>query len=140
MINEIGNTVTVFAYDQTAGELSQLQELSTLPDDYGEASGTADIHVSPDGRFLYGSNRGHDSIAMYGIGEDGRLAPLGHEQVPATPRGFALDPGGTLLLSAGQSSDTIQSFRRDGASGLLQATADPTEVPSPVCLKFLELS
>jgi 6-phosphogluconolactonase len=140
VINEMGNTVTTFAYDEAAGALSQIQEISTIPDDYGEQTYTADIHVTLDGRFLYGSNRGHDSIALFAIGQDGRLTPLGHQAVPATPRNFALDPSGRFLYSGGQNTDTIPVFRIDQASGRLQATGDETAAPTPVCLKFLTVS
>lgn len=140
VINEMGNTVIAFAYDEAAGTLSEIQEISTIPHDYGEMTETADVHVTPDGRFLYGSNRGHDSIAMFAIGEDGRLSPLGHEAVPATPRNFALDPSGRFLYSGGQNTNTISVFRVDQASGRLQATGDEADAPSPVCLKFLTVS
>ena len=140
VINEMGNTVTAFAYDEAAGTLSQIQEISTIPDDYGDMTETADIHVTPDGRFLYGSNRGHDSIALFAIDEDGRLSLLGHQAVPATPRNFALDPSGRFLYSGGQDTNAVSVFRIDETSGRLHATGNEAEAPSPVCLKFLTVS
>ena len=89
---------------------------------------------------VYGSNRGHDSVAIYAAGEDGRLTSVGHQDVPAAPRGIAIDPTGTFFYSGGHNTNTIPVFRIDGSSGRLQPTGDVTETPSPVCLKFLEVS
>lgn len=136
VINEISNTITVFDWDQAAGALRQIQEISTVPGDFSGSSHTADIHITPDGRYLYGSNRGHDSIAMYSIDDRGQLTALGHQQVPANPRNFALSPDGAYLYSGGQNDNTIPVFRV-GPDGLLTATGDALETPSPVCLKFL---
>lgn len=140
IINEMGNTVTAFTYDEGAGALSEIQEIPTIPEDFSEHSDTADIAVTPDGRFLYGSNRGHDSVAMFAIGADGCLSPLGNQAVPATPRSVAIDPSGTFFYSGGQNTNIIPVFRIDETSGRLQATGHEAETPSPVCLKFLEVS
>ncbi len=139
VINEIGNTVTAFSYDETAGRLSEFQTISTLPADFTEVSHTADIHVAPSGRFLYGSNRGHDSIVIYSIDDrTGELSLVGYEPTQGgNPRNFALDPAGLFLFAANQDSDTIVTFRIDADTGRLQATGHITEVPRPVCLKML---
>lgn len=136
VINEMGNTVTVYAWDESAGTLSEIQEISSIPDGYSETTHTADLHVSTDGETLYGSNRGHDSIAQFHIDGDGKLTSRGHQQVPSTPRNFAIDPTGSWLYSGGQNSNTIPVFRI-GQNGELSATGDVLATPSPVCIKFL---
>ncbi len=138
VINEIGNTVTVFAYDQERGALSELQTIPTLPPDYSETSHTADVHVHPSGRFVYGSNRGHDSIVIYAVNEaDGTLTLVGHESTQGeVPRNFVIDPSGAFLLAANQDTDSIVTFRIDGEAGTLEPTGHVANVPTPVCLKF----
>lgn len=138
LINEIGNTVMGFTYDTKTGALSHIQTVSTLPESFGETSHTADIHVSPSGRFLYGSNRGHDSLAIFAIDQGtGLLNELGHQSTGGkTPRNFAIDPSGEYLLAANQDSDNIVSFRIDAEQGTLTPTGDVTDVPKPVCIKF----
>ena len=139
VINELDSTVTVFALDGERGTLEENQTLSTLPESFSGTSHCADIHVSPSGRFLYGSNRGHDSIAIYSIdGSSGKLTFLAHESTGGrTPRNFAIDPTGAFLLAANQDSDTIVTFSIDTDTGLLSATGTVASVPMPVCLKFL---
>lgn len=139
VITEMGNTVTAFAYDEPAGSLSEIQTITTLPEDYDGVSYTADIHVAPSGRFLYGSNRGHDSIVIYAIDEaTGKLSTVGHEPTQgANPRNFALDPTGSFLFAASQNDDIIVAFRID-ADGKLQATGQVTRVPKPVCIKMIQ--
>ncbi len=138
VINEIGSTITAFAYDMANGKLTEVQTVPTLPEDFDGESTTADIHVHPSGKFLYGSNRGHDSIAIFEVDEaTGKLTPIGHESTQGkSPRNFGLDPTGTFLLAANQNSDTIVSFRIDTATGKLTPTGHVTNVPSPVCVKF----
>ncbi|MDE0449694.1 MAG: lactonase family protein [Spirochaetaceae bacterium] len=134
-INELDSTVTAYAYGATDGSLTEMQTVSTLPDGWSGVSTCADIHVHPNGRFVYGSNRGHDSIAIFAIGGDGRLEPVGHESTQGrTPRNFALDPSGALLLAANQDSGTIVTFHVDAATGLLRPTGHVAAVPSPVCV------
>ena len=134
-INELDSTVTAYAYGATDGSLTEMQTVPTLPDGWSGVSTCADIHVHPNGRFVYGSNRGHDSIAIFAIGGDGRLEPVGHESTQGrTPRNFALDPSGALLLAANQDSGTIVTFHVDAATGLLQPTGHVAAVPSPVCV------
>ncbi|MEE2658474.1 MAG: lactonase family protein [Candidatus Latescibacterota bacterium] len=140
VINEIGNTITAYRYNETAGSLTQMQEISTIPDDFDGTTHTADIHLTPNGRYLYGSNRGHDSIAAYSVdGKSGQLSLIQFESVPSTPRNFAIDPSGTWLLSGGQNTDEIASFRIEN-DGTLNRTEHVTQVPKPVCLKFVTLS
>ena len=135
--NELGNTVTVYDLDGEGG-LTPKQTESTLPDDWEGVSHTADIHVSPDGKFVYCSNRGHDSLAIFSIdrstGEITRIgiaATMGNE-----PRNFAITPDGAFLLAENQNSDTIVTFKRE-SDGTLTATGSVINVPAPVCLQFL---
>lgn len=141
VINELGSTVTAFAYDQAQGKLSEIQSISTLPADFTGRSHTADVHVHPSGKFLYGSNRGHDSIAIFAIDEStGQLTALGHEATQGrTPRNFAIDPTGAFLLAANQSTDTVVTFRINPATGQLTPTGQIAAIPTPVCLKMIEL-
>jgi 6-phosphogluconolactonase len=135
-INERNSTVTALSYDAEAGALHALQTLSTLPAGFEGGNSTADIHVHPSGRFLYGTNRGHNSLARFTIGDDGLLTPAGHASTQGkTPRNFAIDPTGALLLAANQDSDSVVSFRIDQDTGALTPLAT-TAVPSPVCLCF----
>jgi 6-phosphogluconolactonase len=138
VINELQATVTAFAHDQAKGTLQELQTVPTLPADFKGADTSADIHVSPNGRFLYCSNRGHDSIAAFKIGPgNGGLSFIAHESTGGkTPRNFAIDPTGAFLLVANQNSDSIVTFRLDQNTGRLRSTGHVVEVPSPVCLKF----
>ena len=113
--------------------------MPTLPQDFTAANTSADIHISPDGRFLYCSNRGHDSLAAFKVGpRDGKLTFIAHESTGGkAPRNFAIDPTGAFVLVANQKSDNIVVFRRDRKTGRLSATGQVAEVPSPVCLKFM---
>jgi len=141
VINELDSTVTVHDYTPERGELQARQVVSTLPEGVdGPAIGNSCAHiaVSPDGRFVYGSNRGHDSIAIWEVADgNGELRPVGHESTRGkTPRNFSLDPTGTWLLVANQESDTIVPFRRDADSGRLTATGPVTQTLSPVAVLF----
>lgn len=139
VINELANTVTAFQYDAKRGVLTEIQTISALPEGYTETSYTAEVVVHPSGKFLYGSNRGHDSIVIYAIQpETGRLSLIGHRSTGGrTPRNFALDPSGKFLLAANQNSDNIVVFRIDAQSGKLEQVGDPIEVPTPICIRFL---
>ena len=139
VINELDSTLTAFSYDQRRGTLSEMQNVSTLPKDFSGTNYCADVHVSPSGKFLYGSNRGHDSIVVFAINErTGNLTYVDHESTQGkTPRNFAVDPTGKYLLAANQNSDTIVTFRIDPAKGRLIPTGQVTEVPTPVCLKLI---
>ena len=138
VINEIDNTITSFNFDESSGAMETLETVSTLPDDFDGESDTADIHIEPSGRFLYGSNRGHDSIAIYAIDSgSGWLKTRGH--VPTggkNPRSFGIDPTGTFLLVANQSTNDIHTFRLDHEDGSLASTGHVVEVPAPVSMQF----
>src|SRR5882762_7606237 len=138
VLNELHSTVTAFARDREKGSLQELQTLTTLPKDFTGTNSSADIHVSSDGRFLYCSNRGHDSIAIFMIDpRNGALTSVGHESTRGTtPRNFAIDPAGRFLLVANQKSDNIVVFRLDQKTGRLSSTGQVVQAPSPVCLKF----
>jgi len=138
VINELHATVTTFARDPGQGNLKELQTIRTLPADFTAENTSADIHISPDARFLYCSNRGHDSIAAFRIDpRSGKLTFVAHQSSGGkTPRNFAIDPTGAFLLVANQNSGNIVTFRRDVKTGQLSATGQVAEVPSPVCLKF----
>jgi len=140
VINEMGNTVTVFTYDADQGAMNEIQMVNTLPIDFDGASGTADIHITPDGKFLYGSNRGHDSLAMFSVDQGtGLLTPIGFEPTRgANPRNFGIDPTGTFLLVANQSTDTVTTFRINHDTGAL-IEVSIAEVPTAVCLKFVQI-
>lgn len=138
VLNELASTVTAFAYDAEQGALDERQTLTTLPADFNGPNTTAEVQVHPSGKFLYGSNRGHDSIAMFAIDPaTGRLTALGqHPCGGKTPRNFSIDPAGAFLLAANQDSNTIVVHRIDPATGRLTATDHKVAVPSPVCVKF----
>lgn len=138
VINELDSTVTAFTYEPRTGALTPAQTLPTLPAGYDGANSCADIHVHPSGRFLYGSNRGHDSIVVYGIAPDGGLSPVQHQStLGRTPRNFAIDPTGGFLLAANQESDSVAVFSIDRATGRLTPTGQVLDVPVPVCLRFV---
>jgi 6-phosphogluconolactonase len=138
VINELDSTMTAFAYDGDRGTLKEIQTLSTLPEEFQGRSHCADVHVHPSGKFVYGSNRGHDSIVIYACDEkSGELELVGHEPTQgAVPRDFALDPTGTYLLAANQNSDNIVVFRIDTRSGRLTPTGHVAQVPTPVCIQM----
>jgi 6-phosphogluconolactonase len=139
VINELDTTITSLEYDDKRGTLREIQTVSTIPARFSGANSCADIHVSPDGKFLYGSNRGHDTIVAYKIDEKtGRLDFIEHAWTQGrTPRNFAIDPTGRFLLAANQNSDSIVTFRIDEKTGKLQPTGNRATVPSPVCLKLI---
>jgi 6-phosphogluconolactonase len=139
VINEMANTVTALAYDPANGSLDELQTISTLPADFNGTSYTAEVQVHPSGKFLYGSNRGHDSIAVFAIDEKtGKLEFVEAEPTQGkNPRNFALDPTGAYLLAENQDSNTIVLFRIDPATGALTPTGTTIDVPMPVCIKMI---
>lgn len=139
LIAEMGNTIIAYAYDAVQGTLDALQTVPALPENFAGQSTCADIHVAPSGKFLYGSNRGHDSIVIYAIdAETGLLTYVGHAPtLGKTPRNFAIDPTGAYLFAAHQDSDSIVTFRIDPESGKLAPTSQVTEVPMPVCVRIL---
>lgn len=142
VVNEMHLTVTAFVYDAEGGELTELQTVSTLPDKLKDSPqpgySTAEIQVHPSGRFLYASNRGHDTIAVFTIDqESGKLTPAEHEPTRGrSPRSFAIDPTCGFLVGANQLTNSIVVFRIDQESGTLTPTGESVSVPSPVCLRF----
>jgi 6-phosphogluconolactonase len=139
VINELDSTVTAFKYDGVNGTLSTIDTVSTLPNNFSGTSYCADVHVSPSGRFLYGSNRGHDSIVVFAINQHtGKLQQLEHVSTEGKwPRNFTLDPMGRFLLVANQHTDNVVTFRIDALTGRLAPTGHVAEIPVPVCLKFV---
>lgn len=139
VINELNSTITAFDYDGKVGRLKAKQTVSTLPEGFQGRNACADIHVHPSGRFLYGSNRGHDSIVIFAVDEKtGGISLVGHQSTQGqTPRNFAIDPTGRFLLVANQNSDSIVSFRIDPQSGRLTPTGHVTSAFSPVCVKMI---
>lgn len=138
-INELDSTVTVLGYEADAGVLTALQSISTLPEGFSGESTCADIHLSEDGRYVYASNRGHDSIAVYGVDrQSGTLSVVGWQAtLGRTPRNFALSPQGEFLLAANQDSNSITVFRIDAETGMLRETGQTAAISRPVCIKFL---
>ncbi|MEA2632123.1 MAG: 6-phosphogluconolactonase, partial [Chloroflexota bacterium] len=142
VINEMACTVTAFDYDPERGALSEIQTISTLPEGTrGSNLSTAEVQVHPSGRFLYGSNRGHNTIAIFAIdAATGRLRPVGHQPTQGkTPRNFGIDPTGRYLLAANQDSGTVVAFRINPQTGQLEPTGQVAEVPKPVCVKFVPI-
>ncbi len=139
VINELDSTLTAFAYNSVNGTLSSMQTVSALPGDFSGNNDCADLHVSPSGKFLYGSNRGHNSIVVFAINEStGKLTYLEHTATQGkTPRNFTIDPTGKFLLVANQESDSVVTLRIDPATGRLKPTGLVAQVPTPVCLRFL---
>jgi 6-phosphogluconolactonase len=136
VINELLSTVTAFSYDAEKGELATLQTTSSLPAGFSGTSWTAEIAVSPDGRFVYGSNRGDDSLAVFAVDPTtGRLTSAGFAPVGGkTPRHFAIDPSGAFILAAHQGSGSIAVLRVDAATGLPKLVGSTVKVDKPVCL------
>ena len=138
LINELTSTLTALAYDAASGRLTPTATVPTLPADFGGRSHAADVHVHPSGSFVYGSNRGHDSIVVYGIAAgSGELTLVQHQPtLGRTPRNFAIDPTGRFLLVANQDSHGIVTFAIDSETGRLRHTGAIASVPMPVCLRF----
>ena len=138
IINELDSTLTSVGYHADTGRMEEVQTVSTLPAGYTASSSCAEIVVHPSGRFVYGSNRGHDSIVVFGIeAGTGRLTLVQHQPtLGRTPRNFALDPTGRFLAAANQDSNSLVVFSIDSATGRLTPAGEPTEVPVPVCVLF----
>jgi 6-phosphogluconolactonase len=136
VINELGSKMMSFDVDEKGG-LKLLQTLPTFRYGYKENNYCADIHLSKDGRFLYGSNRGENTIVTYRVQKDGTLALVGHTSCGGNwPRNFTLDPSGKFLLVGNQKSDEISVFRLNSRTGLPVEPAKNYKVPAPACLKF----
>jgi 6-phosphogluconolactonase len=137
LINEMASTLTAFEYDAGRGTLREFQTESTLPAGYTTPSTAAEVAVHPSGKFLYGSNRGHDSIVEFAVdGATGRLTLVGWCPTQGkTPRNFEIDPTGAFLLAANQDSNTIIVFRIDPNTGALAPAGQKIEVDTPMCVK-----
>src|SRR5262249_4023250 len=138
VINELDSTVTAYRFDGSTGALEPFQVVSSLPDSFVGNSRASEIAVSPDGRFVYASNRGYDSIAILAVdAATGRLSSAGWQTSDGrTPRFFAIDPTHRVLFVANEDSDMIVPFGIDKATGLLRRTGDAARVGSPVCIVF----
>ena len=141
VINEMGSTVTLFHVGSEDAKLHPVQTMSTIPENYEGVNYCADIHIDPTGKFLYGSNRGHNSLAIFSIHPDsGELAVIGHQSTFGEwPRNFLVDPKGEFIFVANQNSNNIVTFRREPHTGLLEKIDAEVMVNKPVCIKILEL-
>jgi 6-phosphogluconolactonase len=139
ILGELSGTVDAFHFDSASGQMSHFQRIRTTPEHFTGFAGSADIHIRPDGKFLYATNRGvSNTIAVFEIRKDGRLATKQIISVNGKhPRNFVIDPGGHFLLIANRDTDNIVIFSIDPVSGLLKATGKEISIPNPVCLKFL---
>ena len=132
------NSVTLFDYDAESGTLTEKQSISTLPKEFTGTSYCADLKITPDGRYLYGTNRGHDSIAAYRIEDDGRLSMIAIEpSLGKGPQNLAITANGEWLLCANMPGKNIAVFKIDGKTGRLKAAGDPISQTSPSCIMLL---
>ncbi|MFH1743654.1 MAG: lactonase family protein [bacterium] len=140
LINELNGTMTSFAYDASSGALTEIQTITTLPSGFQGDNWCAEVRAHPGGKFLYGSNRGHDSIVVYRIEPGkGTLTFVEHETAGIkTPRNFNIDPTGKFCLVANQDADTVVVFRIDQKTGALEPTGHKISVGKPVCIRFLQ--
>ncbi|MGA2328285.1 MAG: lactonase family protein [Bryobacteraceae bacterium] len=142
VINEMGSTVVAFAWDSARGTLTEIETVSTLPEGFKGVNNCAEIRVHPNGKFLYASNRGHDSLAVFAIdAKTGRLTFVEHVPTQGKmPRNFAFDPTGRWLLVTNHGSDNAVVFRIDDNTGRLTETGQPVPVPYPFCERFLPVA
>lgn len=140
LINELDNTLITLGYNSQSGALNKIQTISTLPIDFKEESTTAELMVHPKGKFLYASNRGHNSIAIYVIAPNtGKLAMVGFQQKGINiPRHFNIDPSGQFCLVANQDSNNVILFAIDQINGTLKSLNQIMSIDKPVCIKFLD--
>jgi 6-phosphogluconolactonase len=138
VINELKNTVTFFDYAANTAKLTEQQTISTLPADFTGTSYCADSKITPDGKFLYGTNRGHDSIAIYRIGNDGRLSLVSIEpSLGKGPQNLLITPDGRWLLCANMPGNNVVVFKIDPTVGRLAAGSDAVSMPMPACIRWL---
>lgn len=137
---ELDSTVTAMTYDAKTGTLKALQTLSTLPADYHEpGNSTAEVRVHPSGKWVFVSNRGHNSLAIFAVQPDGTLKAAGHQSTMGkTPRNFNFDPSGQWVLAGNQDTGNLVVFKMDVAAGKLTEVGQ-VSIPMPVCIKFLPL-
>ncbi len=140
-IDELDSTITAFWYDADNGTLSRVQTVSTLPKDFHGVNTASEVAVHPSGKYVYGANRGHDSIAIFTVdAASGKLTPDGHESTQGkTPRNFAIDPTGSFLLAANQDSNSVVVFRIDASNGRLRPTGQKLRMKGPVCVRYVML-
>lgn len=139
LINELKNTVTYFAYEPESGKLTTPQTISTLPADFDGVTHTADVKITPNGKFLYGTNRGHDSIACYRIGDDGRLTLIKIEpSLGKGPQNLLITPDGRWVICANMPGNSVVVFKIDSDTGELTATGEPVAVPMASCIRWLK--
>jgi 6-phosphogluconolactonase len=137
LINELNSTMTAYRYDPESGVLDEFQTLPTLPADFTGHSTCAEVQIHPSGRYLYGSNRGHDSIVIYALDGEGRMSLVGHEGTRGKiPRNFEVSPDGRFLAAANQDSNNVVMFRIDAETGKLAATGNVVEAGTPICVRF----
>jgi len=141
VINELNSTMTAASWDAETGILKEMSTVSTLPEDFQGKNSTAAVHVSRDGKTVYGSNRGHDSIVIFRFDEgSGELKKVGYQSTEGkTPRDFKLTPDGKFLLAENQNSDSIVALAIDEKTGMLSPTGKQIEVPKPSCIEFLKV-
>jgi len=138
VLNEMGETITAFARNPSNGALKSIQTAPCLPANFRGLSTAAEIVIHPSGKFLYASNRGHDSVSIFSIGPNGRLTPAGFTPTGGkTPRNIAIDPTGKWLITENQDSGTMFVFRIDQKTGKLIPTGQKVRVRAPVCAVFL---
>jgi 6-phosphogluconolactonase len=139
VINELKNTVTCFDYAVDSGRLTLRQTISTLPEDFSGTSHTADLKITTDGRFLYGTNRGHDSIAIFRIANDGDLSLISIEPSRGKgPQNLLITPDDRWLLCANMPGNNVAVFAIDTRTGALAANGDPVSIPTPSCIRWLK--
>lgn len=140
VVQELDSTVSALSYDAATGTIEVLQTVPALPEGYSGDSTCSDIHITPDGKYVYAANRGHDSLAIYAVDQaSGHLTVIGHHTTGGQiPRGFAIDPTGKFVLAGNQDTDNILVLRIDPATGTLTEVQD-VPCPTPVCLKMLSV-
>ena len=139
VINELKNSVTLFDFVPESGMLTERQTISTLPPDFAGTSHTADLKITPNGKYLYGTNRGHDSIAAYRIADDGTLSLLEiNSSLGKGPQNLAITKDGSLLLCANMPGNSVAVFRINADNGLLTSAGEPVEIPGPSCIRILK--
>ncbi|MEJ1240215.1 lactonase family protein [Chryseolinea sp. T2] len=142
LVEELTSTVCVFGVNTETGALRVMQDtVRALPSSFTGTNTSADIHFHPNGKFLYMSNRGHNSISMFSVGPDGMIKLIGTQPIDGkTPRNFMIEPKGEFMFVANQDSDTIVLFRIDGKTGKLKPVGKPVSVPAPSCVVHLALA
>ena len=139
LINELNSTMTALAFNSGTGALTEIQTLSTLPAGYDGATSCAEVQITPNGKFLYGSNRGHNSIVGYAIDEaTGKMTLVGHESTQGRiPRNFEVDPTGKFLIAANQDTNNLVMFEIDQGTGKLTPNGLTAEAGTPICVRFV---